>query len=59
MMYSRMLGTRRIRSAVKRANCVRVVADSGVVRLPKFMTVATTRIPWNSPAAATELIAAS
>src|SRR6476646_1539396 len=38
-------------SAEKRANCDRAAAVSGVVLLPKFMTVTTMRMPRKSPAA--------
>jgi len=44
--------TRLTRSAAKRANWVRELAVRGVVRLPKFMIVAMTRMPRKSPAAA-------
>src|SRR5439155_24356984 len=59
MMYSRMVGTRRTRSAAKRANCVRAVAVKGVVLLPMGMTVATIRMSRKLPGAATDCSASS
>ena len=58
-MYSRIVGTRRTRSAAKRANCVRAVAVSGVARLPTGITVQTMRMSRNTPAAATDCSACS
>ena len=43
----------------KRANCVRAVAVSGVVRLPAGMIVATIRMFRKSPAAAIDVSASS
>ena len=52
MMYSRIDGTRRTRSAENRANCAFAVAVSGVTRLPIGITVAMMRMSRNRPAAA-------
>jgi hypothetical protein len=59
MMYSRIDGTSRTRSAAKLANWLRAVAVSGVTLLPYGITVATMRMSRNSPPAAIDFSACS